>query len=406
MLAWQNQYNGNRDIQEVDAMNPFFTFANQKCSRKNFLQISIGAAAAIAVMKMPRLSAAAKMEFTPISLSQCPTDPLIIAQKSQNVQNAYKKVLTFINKITDRTLREKVLAIIQYPAPTIMEQYTSNSSVERTYQKLLHKKLIDPATIRWETLFPTYQKPTKPVQLFISAPGSGYGSHHAYPGGLAIHTAINLGIADSICSIYQDTLSYDMNRDVVLAAEALHDLAKPWVFQWNKDGSCFKELTIAGTGSHHILSIAESIHRKLPAEVIVAQACAHNHPGTPKDEADVVSWIQASSIIAGVDPVALGLLAPDGTSLPLPHKQEGYITHLGDHDFVLSVPAAQNSIQLLKKLAQSDYGMTSTDLEGIRFNKFRNYIGAQLSFMQLDHTAASPDPSAGIKNLVAQVITK
>ena len=144
----------------------------------------------------------------------------------------------------------------------------------------------------------------------------------------------------------------------------------------------------------------------MPAEVIVAQACAHNHPGTPKDEADVVSWIQASSIIAGVDPIALGLLAPDGNSLPLPHKQEGYITHLGDHDFVLSVPAAQNSIHLLKKLAQSDYGMTSTDLESIRFNKFRNYIGAQLSFMQLDHTAASPDPSAGIKTLVAQVITK
>ena len=56
----------------------------------------------------------------------------------------------------------------------------------------------------------------------------------------------------------------------------------------------------------------ESIYRGMPASVVVAQACAHNHPGSEKDAADVERWLQAACILAGKDAVALGLLTAEG----------------------------------------------------------------------------------------------
>lgn len=119
------------------------------------------------------------------------------------------------------------------------------------------------------------------------------------------------------------------------------------------------------TGEHHVLSVAESITRKIPAPVVVAQACAHTHPGTAKDEAQVVGWIKAAALLAGVDPVRADLLAPGGETLPLPRRTEGFLVHLGDHDFVLSVPAAQWVTPVLRALAEEKYGLKGADLDGL-----------------------------------------
>lgn len=67
----------------------------------------------------------------------------------------------------------------------------------------------------------------------------------------------------------------------------------------------------------------------------------------------MVGWIKAAALIAGKDPVRSGYLRKDGEGLPAPHKQEGYIVHLGDHDWVLTSPASQKSIAILKKAAAS-----------------------------------------------------
>lgn len=376
------------------------------CSRRNFLQLSAGTLASLALLSVPKLSFANSTKITTTNLVNCPTDPLIVVEQSEMIQNAYKKIISTVKSINNFNLRKTVLDIIENPAPTIMKQYPSSNHIETVYQKLLTQNLVDQNKVSWETLFPKYSSANKMQQPFISAPGSGYNSHHSYPGGLVTHTATNLCIASAICSIYQEVFGYQVNRDVVIASEALHDLHKPWVFQWNEDGTCLDELPIAGTGSHHILSIAESIYRSLPADVIVAQACAHNHPGSEKDEADVVAWINAASIIAGKDPIALGLLSNDGGALPTPHKQEGYITHLADHDWVLSVPAAQKSIKALQEVAKSDYNMTIADLKSAKFNHFRNYIGAQVSMMQISHVMADGGGKPSVKSLVNRVIIK
>ena len=37
--------------------------------------------------------------------------------------------------------------------------------------------------------------------------------------------------------------------------------------------------------------------------------------------------------------------------LPMPRRMEGFVTHLADHDWVLSVPAAQWTVDALKQVA-------------------------------------------------------
>ncbi|MDR0361922.1 MAG: hypothetical protein LBJ46_04460 [Planctomycetota bacterium] len=181
---------------------------------------------------------------------------------------------------------------------------------------------------------------------------------------------------------------YDVDRDVAMAAQLLHDLHKPYVFQWQPDASSRPEQSLAGTGEHHVLSLAELLVRKAPAELVVAQACAHTHPGTEADEAQVVNWLKAAAIIAGIDPVRHGLLDASGKTLPLPRRQEGFICHLGDHDFVLSAPAVQWTLPVMRDIAKADYKITDADLQGKPFNSLRNAVYSQLSAMRIEQAYA------------------
>lgn len=48
---------------------------------------------------------------------------------------------------------------------------------------------------------------------------------------------------------YEDVFCYDVHTDIALAGRLLHDIMKPFVFQWQPDGSSLKEYTIAGQGA-------------------------------------------------------------------------------------------------------------------------------------------------------------
>lgn len=363
---------------------------NGMVSRRNFIQL--GASAALALATLPQWSignAAAAARPRLVSLDTCLTlSPQEMAERSELVQQAYQYLLHTVQSIQDNDLRQQVLNIIDNPAPTVMQRYPEESDRRELWQRLLAAQYID-GQASAEQLIPPFSTPTRSVQPWLSAPGSGYGSHHSYPGGLSTHTAANVSIALSIHRTYQDIFGYSLNKDIIIAAQALHDLHKPWVFQWLPDGSARVEKPLAGQGAHHILSLAESIYRGLPAEVIIAQACAHTHPGSAKDEADVVSWLKAAALIADRDPLPYGLLTDDGQHIPFPQKQEGYITHLGDHDFVLSVPAAQRSIEVLKTIARRHYGMNEVDSNGRPFFQFRNYVASQVSMLAIHQTLAS-----------------
>lgn len=377
------------------------TNLNEKISRRKFLQLTAGAAIGAAMLNVPGMTFAAGAKVKAANYNKLP-DAVPLAKDAELVQLSYKKIQDAVSSIKDSTLRSMTAEIINNPNPAFMENYQLPGSKRVLYNKLAAAGLLDTSKISAEQLLPPYSG--KLPQPFYSAPGSGYASHHAYPGGLATHTAANLCISEGIYNTYKDIFNSDISRDIIISAQALHDLAKSLVFQWQKDQASLPEYTIAATGAHHILSIAEVIYRGFPVEEIVAQACAHTIP-TGKDEQVVAGYLKAAAIIAGKDAVKLGLVNSDNT-IPTPHKQEGYIVSLGDHDFVLSSPACQKSVAILKQIAAKDYGMTKAELEGEHFNRFRNYIGAQYSMMYIDSLASTKNGMERIRQTVKNVIVK
>jgi len=377
------------------------TNLNEKISRRKFLQMTAGAAIGAAMLNMPGMSFAAGAKVKAASYNNLP-DAVTLAANSELVQLSYQKIKDAVKTIQDPSLARMTMDIVNNPVPTFMNNYQLPGSKRTVYNKLVAAGLLDSSKTSLENFMPPYNGSLP--QPFYSAPGSGYASHHAYPGGLATHTAANLQISEGIYNTYTGLFNSDISHDIVIAAQALHDLAKPLVFQWNKDQSSLTEYQIAGTGAHHIFSIAEVIYRGFPVEEIVAQSCAHTIP-SGKDEQVVVGYLKAAAIIAGKDAEKLGLVTSKGT-IPTPHKQEGYITSLGDHDFVLSGPACQKSVAILKEIAAKDYGMTKAELEGEHFNRFRNYIGAQYSMMYIDSLASTKNGLERIRQAVKNVIVK
>jgi len=226
-------------------------------------------------------------------------------------------------------------------------------------------------------------------QPFFSAPGSVFGGHHSYPGGLPIHESFNdlsdLSLAANYRRVYghtgpsglpeiplvdtDDRSDLDINEDIIIGAPLLHDWAKPLVFQWNADGTEFAEFNFGGngvtdnngaagdsrTGAHHIIGIAESMARGLSPKFVLTQASAHAAP-TSGNEYKVVNWLRAAAIIAGIDPVAKGYLRRDAAgNARLPAVQ-----HLGDIDLNAASPSQVNAPAeyQLHNLSDADFTQT------------------------------------------------
>ncbi|MGN0914847.1 MAG: twin-arginine translocation signal domain-containing protein [Succinivibrio sp.] len=377
-------------------------------SRRNFLKVSACAAAVAGLGSLLNpVFASEKAKITKVKLQNIPTDPVEVARSSELVGNSWKYLMQVIGTLKDPQLKQAVSSIYNDTTPTFALKYADTNLRRKVYNELLSKQLIDSKLTPFENFLPPFDAAGIQPQPFYSAPGSGYQSHHSYPGGLVTHTAVNVIVTLALLESYKEIMNYDAIYDEAVAGQLLHDLAKPWVFQWQKDGSSLKEFQIGGTGAHHIFSIAESIHRGVPANVVVAQACAHNHPGSADDEKIVVKYIKAACVLCGCDPVAKHLLAKDGDHLITPHRQAGYMVHLGDHDFVLSVPAAKESVVYLQQVATDVYGLSKADLNGIKFNSIRNYVGANYSFMHYQHDlSVAKDPVEAAKLAALACIEK
>lgn len=341
-------------------------------SRRRFFAQSAVLAAGLSVGQTFCLEAAAAAPIARRKLDEIfAMTPVEMAQQSAVVQDARALLIDAARALRNPDVRRTILDLLENPAPTIV------AGNEADIVKNLHQAgLLDADRT---TVFPENGSAKTAAQPFWSAPGSGYGSHHAYPGGLATHCALNVVSAVSLHRNYRSVNNLTIDYDAAIGGELLHDLHKPWVFQWQPDHSCRKEERLAATGEHHVLSLAESIARKLPAELIVAQACAHEHPASPQGEALVVGWLKAAAIIAGVDPIASGLLASDGKTLPLPRRIEGWVVHLADHDWVISVSACKLAVAAVLALGREKYGIK----EAAHLNAWRNYVLANLTAMRL-----------------------
>lgn len=238
-------------------------------------------------------------------------------------------------------------------------------------------------------------------QPFLAAPGSGFHGHHSYPGGLAVHVAMNTRSALAYAENYDENYALTgrgddargLQRDLAAAGPLWHDWAKPMVFQWNGDGSEFAQMAIAGTGSHHVLGLAEAMARALPAEYVIAQASAHTAP-TGGNEGQVVGWLRAAAIIARVDPVAKGYLVTDPAGrlrLPAVHR-------LGDVDLLAAGQLNLMAEYVVDTLSDADWILTESALS------IAETLVARLA-QRFGHDPAAPEYNVAYRNVVLAELT-
>ena len=243
------------------------TPAAMQSDRRRFLQLSTASVAAIGIAGIASEAAQAAPAgnaAAPITLDQCRRmSPAEMAQRSAMVKNGYAYLHKSCKLISDSGYRDLARACLDDPTPKIMTLFPSNTEKEAVKQELVAAGYLKPETT-YEQFLPPCAGPDRVVQPFAVAPGSGWKSHHAYPGGLVTHIAVFLKSALGLFDAYQDIYGYRMNRDLIVTVAMFHDVQKPWVLQWKDDDSIVAESQIAGTGSHHVLAIADAIYRELP----------------------------------------------------------------------------------------------------------------------------------------------
>src|SRR5216683_2615674 len=330
---------------------------------------------------------------------------IALSNKSPMVQSAKEFLLKNIKRIDDASVRAITLDAIANPTTCVAHRAgLKESDKNAILQNLITAGLVD---VRDNSNFPGGLKAgvfppllddgescPKLPQTFFSAPGSFFGGHHSYPGGLPVHESFNdvssLNLANGYRRVYGHSegglpvidlsdgsvllsgkpSDIFLGEDVMIAAPIWHDWAKSMVFQWNSDGSEFRELSFGGngqtdnygapgnskTGAHHMISAAEAMKRGLPPDLVIAQVSAHSHT-IPDNEFKVVNWLRTAAILAQIDPVAQGYLSRDAQGrLRLPP-----LRHLGEVNLNAASPSQTNVLAEYPLHALSDADSTLTE---------------------------------------------
>lgn len=106
--------------------------------------------------------------------------------------------------------------------------------------------------------------------LFVSQPAA-CGNHHAYPGGLLVHSLRVASLGGKLCDFYDGI--YEPNRDIVVAGGLLHDIGKVYCYKVKKNSDGTDEITSTQMrkyhhhipiGYHLVLQVAEKIMELTP----------------------------------------------------------------------------------------------------------------------------------------------
>src|SRR5262249_9117020 len=137
-----------------------------------------------------------------------------LSNQSPLIQSAVKLLEREIARLRNPLLKSATQDAVTNPTTCVTHRANlSDSQKTALVQKLMDAGLVNPAD---DATFPGGLKagvfpplvndggpcPQLP-QLFSSAPGSVFGGHHSYPGGLAVHEAFNEGSDLNLASGYR-----------------------------------------------------------------------------------------------------------------------------------------------------------------------------------------------------------
>lgn len=134
-----------------------------------------------------------------------------------------------VNKIHDKSLREKVMNFLGNPTVEIEGKVYSGLSLD-------------------------------------SSP-AGLSRHHSYPGGFVEHTVATVDIALTLCKVARKVYHGRVDQDLVIAGSILHDIFKPLEYTEREDGT-YGLTPLAERLDHLTLIVAELIKRGFPLNLV------------------------------------------------------------------------------------------------------------------------------------------
>jgi len=134
-----------------------------------------------------------------------------------------------VEKIRDRSLREKVSAFIENPTIEIEGRKYSGLPLE-----------------------------TSPA---------GVSHHHSYPGGFVEHVFSTTEIALKLCDVVKRVYHGKVDRDLIVAGVVLHDIFKPLTYVTRENGT-YGLTPLAERLDHLTLIVAELVKRDFPLNLV------------------------------------------------------------------------------------------------------------------------------------------
>jgi hypothetical protein len=140
-----------------------------------------------------------------------------LSQKSPIVQSGFNFLIQQAGRLRGDNLRRATLDAIANPATCVKHRSgLTDEKKNAILQTLISEGLVDthddptfPGGLRAGVFPPILDEPSACPHLpqaFFSAPGSSFGGHHSYPGGLRVHESnndiSNVNLADQYRSVY------------------------------------------------------------------------------------------------------------------------------------------------------------------------------------------------------------
>lgn len=152
----------------------------------------------------------------------------------------HPKLKALANKIRDKSLREKVIELLENPT------FEMNGK--------------------------------KYVGLPLDVSPAGLSHHHCYLGGYLEHVVSTANLAMALCNSVEKVYHGKVNRDLVLAGVLLHDIFKPITYAVNDKGN-YVSTSLADYMDHLSLVISELVRREFPIELIHIVSAHHGEYG-------------------------------------------------------------------------------------------------------------------------------